>query len=99
MQATVGELRPDAVARARELVEALSRFCRSVEEIAILESDVEVFRGATTGSEPLKASRFNDPKAQLLALTELVQQTLEVLGELFGEIEIEIEASRTTRFG
>lgn len=90
---TTGEMGPDPISRARELVEALGRFCKSVEEIAAFEFDVEAYRMSTDEASLPEAALFVDARLQLLSLTELVQQTNEVLGELFTEIE----ALRTTR--
>jgi hypothetical protein len=61
--------------------------------MARVESEVADFERAAYGSLSPGAG-FADPKAHLLSLTELVQQTSVVLGEIFAEIE----ASRTTRY-
>jgi hypothetical protein len=88
----VGEGGPNPIQRGRELVAALSRFCKSVEEMTMLES-VEDYRRVGDGLDRPKPV-LTDAKVHLLSLTELVQQTSVVLDELFAEIE----ASRITRF-
>ena len=95
LRATSGEA--DPVARARELVGALSRFCKSIEELTTLESEVGERRAGGDPSQALRGAQLADPKAQLLALTELVQQAHEVLGELFTEIEAARLPLRTDR--
>lgn len=86
-------MRPDSIEQARELVEALSRFCRSIEEIATLQSDAD---GNRQHSPELPGpAHSTTPKVQLLALTELVQHSLQVLGELLTEVE----RSRVTHDG
>jgi len=83
---TVGEMRSgDSIQQARELAVALSRFCRSIEEIAALRFDT----GGNSPDKPESAGRAlsADATVQLLALTELVQHTLHVVGEILTEVE------------
>ena len=77
-------MRRDSIAQGRELVDALSRFCKSIEDIAARQSDAEDSR---PGPDAVAATPSSDARVQLLSLTELVQHTLHVLAEILSEVE------------
>ena len=75
----------DSVAQARELVTALSRFCRTVEAIATSESDRTDVQRVASAVPPAHSARVGDPRAQVLFLTHLVQEAAGVLDQLLAE--------------
>jgi hypothetical protein len=78
-------MKPDSIEQARDLVDALSRFCKSIEEIATLRSDAD--HGQPDQPDLPGTALSADPKAQLLALTELVRHALHVLDKILTEAE------------